>query len=103
MSAKHVVIAVCTFVMLGCSSVNAGPCNTGQNADNKAGQQAKKQEPAQTGAEQPKSAGTTTGQTTTVGEPTTASSSKMTDTNQSPAAPAQQGADTSSKMSDQEC
>jgi hypothetical protein len=101
MYAKHVLIAACTLVVLGGGVANAGPCNTGQNADNKAGQEAKQRD-AQTGAEQPKSGATTTGQTTTAGEPATASSSKMTDTNQSPAAPSQ-GADTSTKMADQDC
>jgi hypothetical protein len=96
MPAKQVLIVACTFVVLGCGLANAGPCNTGQNADNKAAQEAKRQAVA----EQPKSAGTT-GQTT-AGEQAPASSSKMTDTNQSPPAPSQ-GADTSTKMADQDC
>jgi hypothetical protein len=102
MPAKQIVIAACTLVMLGGGVAVAGPCNTGQNADNKAGQEAKQREHAQTGTEQPRRAGTTTGQTTTAGEPATASSSKMTDANQSPAAPSQ-GADTSMKMADKDC
>jgi hypothetical protein len=89
------LIAACTFVVLG-GLANAGPCNTGQNADNKAGQEAKRQAVA----EQPKSAGTT-GQST-AGEQAPAPSSKMTDTNQSPTAPSQ-GADTSTKMADKDC
>jgi hypothetical protein len=96
MPAKHVLIAACTFVVLGGGLANAGPCNTGQNADNKAGQEAKRQAVA----EQPKSAGTT-GQST-AGDQAPAPSSKMTDTNQSPTAPSQ-GADTSTKMPDKDC
>ena len=93
---KHSVIAACTLVVLGCGVANAGPCDTGQNADNKAGQEAKRQAVA----EQPKSAGTT-GQSS-AGEQAPAPSSKMTDTNQSPTAPSQ-GADTSTKMADKDC
>jgi hypothetical protein len=95
---KHSVIAACTLVVLGCGVANAGPCDTGQNADNKAGQR----EHAQSAAEQPKSAGTA-GQA--AAEQTPAPSSKMTDTNQSPSAPSapSQGGDTSSKMADKDC
>ena len=96
MSAKQVLIVACTFVGLGCGLASAGPCNTGQNADNKAGQEAKQHAVA----EQPKSAGTTG--KSTAGEQAPAPSSKITDTNQSPTAPSQ-GADTSTKMADKDC
>jgi hypothetical protein len=99
MFAKQAIIAACTLAMLG-GVANAGPCNTGQNADNKAGQEAKQREHAQPPVAEPsKSAGTTA--QTTAGEQPPAPSSKMTDTNQSPTAPSQ-GADTSTKMADKD-
>jgi hypothetical protein len=104
MPAKQILIAACTLVMLGGGVANAGPCNTGQttgmsNGD-KAAQEGQRQEHAQPSvAEQPKSAGTT-GQST-AGEKGTASSSKMTDTNQAAVPP--QGSQSSTKMADQGC
>jgi hypothetical protein len=105
MIAKHkLVVAACALTLLASSVANAGPCSTqtagtGSEA-NKASQEAQRQEHAQPAvAEQQKSAGTT-GQTN-AGEQGTAPSSKMTDTNQSSAAPAQ--GSTSSKMADQDC
>jgi hypothetical protein len=95
MFAKQVIIPACMLVMLGGGLANAGPCDTGQNADNKAGQEAKRQAVA----EQPKTSPETAGQTAAQAP---APSSKMTDTNQSPATPSQ-GADTSTKMADKDC
>jgi hypothetical protein len=94
MAAKQVLIVACTLVMLG-GVAHAGPCNTGQNADKKAGQEAKQQAVAEQPKSSPETAGQTAGQAP-------ASSSKMTDTNQSPSAPSQ-GADTSTKMADKDC
>jgi hypothetical protein len=96
MPAKQILIAACTLIMLG-GVAYAGPCNTGQTSG-KAAQEGQRQEHAQPSvAEQPRSAGTI-GQSKAGGTP----SSKMTDTNRSPAVPSQ-SADTSSKMADQGC
>ena len=86
--------------MLGGGVANAGPWNTGQTSGNQAAQEGQRQEHAQPSvAEQPKSAGTT-GQST-AGEQGTASSSKMTATNQAAVSP--QGSESSTKMADQGC
>jgi hypothetical protein len=99
MTAKQVVIATCALVLLG-GVANAGPCST-TSTTGSAHQEAQPQEHTQpAAAQQPKVAGTT-GQSDAGGQ-AAVPSSKMTDTNQSPAAPLK-GSETSSKMADQGC
>jgi hypothetical protein len=99
MPAKQVVIAAGALVLLG-GVANAGPCST-TSTTGSADQEAQRQEHTQpAAAEQPKSAGTT-GQSDARGQ-AAVPSSKMTDTDQSPAVPLK-GSETSSKMADQDC
>lgn len=104
MSAKQLVIAACALVVFGGGVANAGPCSAGQttgmSGGNRAAQEAQRQEHAQPSvAQQPTSAGTTA-QSGVV--PPAVPSSKMTDTNHSPAV-SPQGSEASSEMADQGC
>ena len=109
MTARHQVIMTACALILSAGIANAGPCNTsqttgtgdGQQAVNRAAQADQRQEHAQPSvAQQPQSTGKPEQSNTT--EQSAVPSAKMTDQDQSSAAPPQ-GSETSTKMADQGC
>lgn len=109
MTTKHQFFMTACALILSAGVANAGPCNTGQTtgtgdgqqAANRAAQADQRQQHAQPSvAQQPQSTGKAEQPNTT--EQSAVPSAKMTDQDQSSAAPSQ-GSETSTKMADQGC
>ena len=110
MTAKYQVVMTACALILSAGVANAGPCNTsqttgtgdGQQAVNRAAQADQRQEHVQPSvAQQPQSTGKAE-QPKTTEQSAAVPSAKMTDQDQSSAAPPQ-GSETSTKMADQGC
>src|SRR5450755_4220588 len=101
MTTKHQFFMTACALILSAGVANAGPCNTGQTTGTGDGQQAANRAAQQPSvAQQPQSTGKAEQPNTT--EQSAVPSAKMTDQDQSSAAPSQ-GSETSTKMADQGC